>query len=211
MTSNGALLRRCARVFGFDGTLVVVDLPEGPVAVTITVDEPEHARRGTSGLGAILDRPLLTALWELPHALCVPVEGIPRWASSRLARVASPVVSADGDSMTRVVRPPLVVSGVLATGRSLDRPLRRVGQLSAIAPMAVVVQHQVNIDDPGLLEAALYGVGVGCSANGVVTRISEPEPVIPMPGPFLWWVAELAYQQMIDGRVTDAPMLPPAA
>ena len=211
MTSNGALLCRSARVFGFDGTLVVVDLPEGPVAVTVTVDEMEHTRRGTSGLGAILDRQLLTALWELPHALSVPTKRIPGWASSRLARAALRVVAADNDSLTRIVRPPLVVSGALAVGRSLDRPLRRVGQLSAIAPMAVVVQHQVNTDDPGLLEASLYGVGVGCSTNGVVTRISEPEPVIPMPGPFLWWVAEVAYQQMIDGRVTDAPMLPPAA
>lgn len=198
-------------MFGFDGTLVEISLPEGPVAVTVTVDQTEHTRRVASGLAAIPDRQLLTALWELPHALSVPTNRIPSWASSRLARTALPVVSPDDDSLRRVVRSPVVVSGVLAVGRSLDRPLRRVGQLSAVAPMAIVVQHQVEADDPVLLEAALYGVGVGCSMRGALTRISEPEPVIPRPGPFLWWIAELAYQELIDGRTTDAPMLPPAA
>lgn len=198
-------------MFGFDGTLVEISLPEGPVAVTVTVDQTEHARRVTSGLAAIPDRQLLTALWELPHALSVPTNRIPSWASACLARTALPVISTDDDSLMRVAHSPLVVTGVLAVGRSLDRPLRRVGQLSAVAPMAVVVQHQVEADDPALLEATLYGVGVGCSMRGALTRISEPEPVIPRPGPFLWWIAELAYQELIDGRTTDAPMLPPAA
>ena len=198
-------------MFGFDGTLVEIGLPEGPVAVTVTVDQAEHARRIASGLAAIPDRQLLTALWELPYALRVPTNRIPSWASARLARTALPVISTDDDSLIRVAHPPLVVTGVLAVGRSLDRPLRRVGQLSAVAPMAIVVQHQVEVDNPVLLEAALYGVGVGCSTRGALTRISEPEPVLPQPGPFLWWIAELAYQQLIDGRATDAPMLPPAA
>lgn len=211
MTISGSLLPRIARLFGFDGTPVVIDLPEGSVAVTVTMDETEHSRREASGLGAILDRQLLTALWELPHALSVPTERVPGWASARLSRAALPVVAADDDSLTRVVCPPLVLSGALAVGRRLDRPLRRVGQLSAIAPMAVVGQLQVDADDPVLLEAALYGVGVGCATSGALTRLVEPEPVIPMPGPFLWWIAELAYQQLIDGRTTAAPMLPPAA
>lgn len=211
MTSHSSLVRRSARMFGFDGPPTEISLPEGPVAVTITVDQTEHARRVALGLGAISDRQLLTALWELPYALDVPTKRIPGWASARLTGTALPVVSADSDLLQRVVHPPLTVSGVLAVGRSLDRPLRRVGQLSAVAPMAVVVQHQVEADDPVLLEAALYGVGVGCSTRGALTRISEPEPVIPRPGPFLWWIAELAYQQLIDGRATDAPMLPPAA
>lgn len=198
-------------MFGFDGTLVEINLPEGPVAVTATVDQTEHARRVASGLAAIPDRQLLTALWELPYALSVPTNRIPSWASARLARTALPVASTDDDSLIRVAHPPLVVTGVLAVGRSLDRPLRRVGQLSAVAPMAIVVSHQVEADNPVLLEAALYGVGVGCSTRGALTRISEPEPVLPRPGPFLWWVAELAYQQLIDGRATDAPTLPPAA
>ena len=211
MTIGRSLLPRIARLFGFDGTPVVIDLPEGPVAVTVTMDEAEHSRRGASGLGAIPDRQLLTALWELPHALSVPTERIPGWASARLSRAALPVVAADDDLLTRVVCPPLVLSGALAVGRNLDRPLRRVGQVSAIAPMAVVGQHRVDVDDPVLLEAALYGVGVGCSTSGALTRILDPEPVIPMPGPFLWWIAELAYQRMIDGSATGAPMLPPAA
>ena len=210
MTSHCSLVRRSARLFGFEGLLVMIDLPEGPVTVAVTVDEREHARRLESGLGAIIDWQLVVALWELPHGLSIAVSGIPGWASPRLARAEAGIVAADGSRLERIACPPLVVSGVVAVGRKFERLLQRVGQLSAIAPMGVVIQRAVDEDDPGLLEANLYGVGVGCSASGEITRVSEPEPVVPMPGPFLWWVAELAYGRLIEGT-TSVPMLPPAA
>lgn len=197
-------------MFGFKGPLVRIDLPEGPVTVAVKVDESEHLRRAVSGVGAIVDRRVVVALWELPHRLSIPGSGIPGWASTRLACAGAGIVAFDDGSFERIACPPLVVSGAVAAGRKFERLLQRVGQLSAVAPMAVVIQREVDQADPGLLEANLYGVGVGCSINGQLTRVSEPEPVVPMPGPFLWWVAELAYGQLIDGT-TDAPMLPPAA
>ena len=210
MTSHGSLVRRSARLFGFEGLLLTIDLPEGPVTVAVTVDEREHARRLESGLGAIVDRQLVVALWELPHCLSIALSRIPGWASERLARADAVIVAAHGNRVERIACPPLVISGVVAVGRRFERLLRRVGQLSAIAPMGVVIQREVDDADPGMLEANLYGVGVGCSANGEITQVSVPEPVVPMPGPFLWWVAELAYGQLIGGA-TNVPMLPPAA
>ena len=197
-------------MFGFEGPLVTIDLPDGPVTVAVTVDEGEHSRRSESGVRAIVDRQLLVALWELPHRLSTPASGIPGWVSTRLTGAHAGVVASDDGSLERLACPPLVVSGAVAAGQEFEPLLQRVGQLSAVAPMGVAIRREVDAADPGLLEANLYGVGVGCSMNGQLTRVSEPEPVAPMPGIFLWWVAELAYGQMIDGT-TDVPMLPPAA
>lgn len=196
MTRHDWLLSQGARVFGFSGQLVRINLPAGPVAVTVSLDEHEHSRRARSGLGAITDRELVTAMWELPHAVQVRKSALPAWALSLLGRAPAAAVVSRGEWLTRESRPPVCVSGALAVGRSLERLLHRVGQLSAVASMAVVVQRDVDPADPWMLDAALYGVGVARSDNDVLTTVSQPEPVTPTLGPYRWWISELAYQQI---------------
>ncbi len=186
-----------AQAFGFSGDLVEVGLRDGPVLLTVHVDEPEHARRTAVRLGAITNREIITALWELPAACGISCSALPAWAVDQLQDVPTAVVEERGDSMVRVARPPVRITGALAIGRRFDRILRRVGQVSALAPMAVVVQHAVDPTDAGLLDAQLYGVGVGTAVEGVVTAVLKAAPVIPTPGPYLWWIAELAYQRLV--------------
>lgn len=196
MTPHDSLLCRGAQAFGFTGQLVKLDLPAGRVAVAVEIDEEEHARRTETGLGAITDRELVTALWELPHSLHIPEAAIPAWAVDSLRRAPVSVVASDGMSLSRQSRPPLSVSGALAVGQKLERLLQRVGQLSAIASMAIIVQNDVDADDPWMLNAALFGVGVARCKRGVLTPVSDPGTVIPTLGPYLWWVTELAYEQL---------------
>jgi hypothetical protein len=96
----------------------------------------------------------------------------------------------------RRVGPPVSVTGALATGRVLRRLLARVGQLSAIAPMAVLVHGEVEPTDAALLDAVLYGIGVAAEVGGQRKALVEPEPVETFSGPFQWWVSELAYREL---------------
>ena len=204
MTSVETIRSSGAEAFGFSGGMVEVGLRDGPVLLTVHVDEPEHARRTAVRLGAITDRELLTALWELPAGLELSASALPGWTVDRLQNVPAVVVAERGDSLVRAARPPVRISGALAIGRQFDSVLRRVGQVSALAPMAVVVQRAIDPADAGLLDAQLFGVGVGTALGGVVTLLVEAAPVVPTPGPYLWWIAELAYEQLIgelSGRV----------
>ena len=78
--------------------------------------------------------------------------------------------------------------------------MRRVGQMSAVAPMAVVVQGDVDPLDPWVLNAALYGMGVAQSRGGTVAPLSMPASVIPTLGVYRWWICELAYERLGIGR-----------
>ncbi|MDE0653220.1 MAG: hypothetical protein OXI26_06180 [bacterium] len=204
MTPVEAIRAKSAEAFGFSGDLVEVGLRDGPVLLAVHVDESEHCRRAAAQLGAITDRELLTALWELPAGLEISASALPGWTVDRLQNVRGVVVAGSDDSLVRAARPPLRISGALAIGQRFDSVLRRVGQVSALAPMAVIVRRVVDAADPGLLDAQLFGVGVGTALDGVITPLVEAAPVVPTPGPYLWLIAELAYEQLVgelSGRV----------
>ena len=71
--------------------------------------------------------------------------------------------------------------------------------------MAVAVLGAVDPADPVVLEAQLYGVGVASVLGGDVTTLAAAAAVTPMPGPYLWWVTELAYQQLAEGQLPFSP------
>lgn len=197
-TPHGRLLARSAQAFDFAGEVVGIDLSDGPVAVVVYIDEHEHERRTRAGLGAITDREVVTALWELPHATPIERSVLPSWVHPLLDRAPEGAVSTDGSALTRANQPPLNVSGALAVGRNLEHLVRRVGQLSAVAPMAVVLQGDVDQHDPWLLNASLYGMGVAQSRSGTLAPISMPASVTPTLGAYRWWICELAYAQLIE-------------
>ena len=197
-------VQSAAAAFNFEGQLVDLQLPGGPVHVTVRLDHAVHVQRTNAGIGPILDRSLVTALWELPEGLQVPVTSIPSWALERLDSARDAVERA-GSSYVHVARPATVVTGAVAVGRDLPRLLARVGQLSAVAPMGLVRRGGVESSDACVLNAALYGVGVAAFVNSEVEVILEPQAVRPTPGPFLWWTAELAYAEILDNLSRAGP------
>ena len=199
-TPLGRLLARSAQAFGFAGEAVEIKLSDGPATVVVCIDEHEHERRTRAGLGAITDREVVTALWELPHATPIERSALPSWVHPLLVRAPEGAVSTDGSALTRVSQPPLNVSGALAVGRNLEHLVRRVGQLSAVAPMVVVLQGDVDQHDPWLLNASLYGMGVAQSRSGTLAPISMPASVVPTLGAYRWWICEMAYERMGLGR-----------
>ena len=194
-----ALRARCAEVFGFSGELVEVRLREGPVLMAVTVDAGEHSRRRSAGLGAVTDREALTALWELPAGMPVPVPAGAGggWAAGAAGSVPDAFALRRGGELLRLARPPVRFGGALSVGRSARRPLEGVGQASALAPMGIAVLGGAAAGDPHVLEACLHGVGVAYARGGGVELVAAPAGVRPEPGPFLWWVAEKAYERVL--------------
>lgn len=189
-----------AEAFGFTGVPVQLDLRDGSVSVTVVVDQEESSRRESVGLGPITDRGVITALWELPHRIEVAVSDVPTWVLERITAQAPAAVEFQGSVCTRTATAPTTVTGAIAAGRTPSRLLERVGQLSAVCPMAIALPQQVARDEPAFLEAALYGVGVARATAADIEVMSPAEPVSPTPGPFRWWIAERAYEVVLAAR-----------
>lgn len=200
-----SLLTDGARLFGFQGDIVDLDLPNGRLSVSVMLDAAEDARRQREAIPPITDRRVVTALWELPAELEVPASAIPAWVVDRIHQLVPSAVRSTPAGYRRSVRRPVKISGVTAAGRNLPRLLERVGQLSAIAPMGVVVHNSLANSDPALLDAALYGVGIARASGDHLELLACPESVHPTPGPFLWWIAELAYEQLLENLTTAEP------
>jgi hypothetical protein len=193
---------------GYDGSAVEIGLRSGPVTVIADLDYEEHRRRSTAGVGPIIDRSLLTALWELPDGMAVERSALPRWVIDVVGGSSSTGVVDDGTALRRMVRPPLRVRGAVACRSTLRASLAAVCRLSALCPVLVVVDGPVDPADPTLLEADLYGVGVvGPDPSGTSRIVSPAAPVTPTPGPFLWWISELAYGAVRLAAGPAAPML----
>lgn len=206
---RGSSVDHAAHVFGLEGRLVRLRLEEGPVHLTARIHEAEHARRCDYGIEALTDRGLVTALWEVPRDEVADPATIPSWAIQRLNKAGGSLVKEGPGGVRRQVGPPATVTGVLASGRVLSRLLVRVGQLSAIAPMAVILHGEVEPTDAALLDAALYGVGVITKVRGQREVLLFPEPVEEDDGPFPWWISELAYRELIRERDRSETTLSP--
>lgn len=96
----------------------------------------------------------------------------------------------------RCAGPPATITAAMAKGRTLRVLLGRVGQLSAVAPMAVMVATDIDPTDPALLDAGLYGIGVAAGPSEKI--LTFPAPVEPVNGWFPWWVSELAYAAALN-------------
>jgi hypothetical protein len=186
---------------GVDGDVVSLRLREGEVRVVVRLDEDERARRQQSGIGPVVDRALVNALWLVPERGTPPAVAPPEWAVARLRRrLPASIERSDGGGWVRTIRPPAMVLAAVAQGHRLRTLIERVGQLSALAPMVVEVDRDVSADDPALLDAGLYGVGVATVVRGQREVRVRPAPVVPTIGVFSWWVAELAYAELVTGN-----------
>src|SRR5438094_633253 len=124
------------RAFGFAGA-VAAQRRQHRVMLTYfaDVDREEVTRRAAAGIGAILDRRVINALWEVPADVDFPRDSLPDWVVRRLAGVDA----ADVDVVVRRrVRPPISIRGAAAVGQDLARLLDALGPLSSVCPTAAV-------------------------------------------------------------------------
>ena len=182
--------------FGFAGSTAVTGrFGHRRLTFFVDVDRAQASLRQSESVGPVLDRRLINALWEVHEGLEIPSAELPRWVVDRLSAV--PVATPDG-VIYRRLRPPLIVQGVAAAGRSLKRLLDDLGPFSAVCPAAAVVTGSEPLpSDPAFLDAQLFGVGVGLRWGHRIRVLSGADRVDPELGPYQWHLAEMLYSEML--------------
>lgn len=180
--------------FGFKGH-VVCGQPIGarPMTFFVDLDWDQVSRRRAHHIGPLLDRPVVNALWEIPEGLDYPRSALPTWILDRLAGAN---LIGSGDLVRRDLRPPLRVKAAVASGPILRRLLADLGSFSAVCRTAAVLTgSQPDGDDPALLDARLFGVGVGVRSPNGISVLSEAGHVEGELGPYQWHLAEVLYAE----------------
>jgi len=188
------------RAFNFAGS-VTAERRVGTTRLVFFADlqDEEVARRAHRGIGAIVDRGVINALWELPEDLEIPRESLPEWVLKRLGGFVAVEIS---EVVRRRVRPPLAIRGAAATGRNLSRLLDALGPLSSVcATAAVVTGTEPRPDEAALLNARLFGVAVGVVSDDNIHVLGHAETFQPDIGPYQWHLAELVYAEIAETSV----------
>ncbi len=182
--------------FGFTGSISIQHrLGNVPMLFFVDANTDEIRRRDAAGVGAIVDRGVINALWELPDGIDFPRSALPDWV---LERLKTQIPRDASNTIRRDLRPPLTIHAAAGTGPSLSRILDAVGQLSSVcATAAVVTARPPTPDDPALLDAQLFGVGVGAVDGHRVHVLNHAQPMRPDLGAYQWHVAELLYSEIV--------------
>lgn len=183
--------------FGLAGSVAVRRrLGSTPVTFYVDMEQAEVTRRTESGLGAIVDRQVINALWEVPRDLDFPRDALPAWVVERLKAVD---VVEIGPTVRRSVRPPLTIRGAAVVGRALPRLLSAVGPLSSVCATAIVLTSAApSSTDPTLMDARLFGVAVGHVTADGIQVLSDSQAIRSDVGAYQWHLAELLYSEIAE-------------
>lgn len=183
------------RVFGFSGSLVVQRRAgRAVVSYVVDLDEAEVDRRLSRGVGPILDRGVINALWELPADIDYPLSALPMWVIERVRKTDAVAVS---DVVRRTVRPPVHVQGAVATGARLRTLLDVLGPLSSVCPTGAILDSSPAPHDHSLLQAQRFGVGVAITTDSDPEVRVQPARLATELGAYQWHVAELVYDSIV--------------
>lgn len=160
-----------------------------PYRVDFAVDAGEHARRQGLGVGAVTDRRLLHALWELPSHVPVPAGRVAAADLDTIARHGHGFVEGEY-VLTRTFAPAGTVTAVAAAGSSIEAAFRAVTRIPPIYWRVATASALPS--ESTLARAGQLGVGVVVEPADVAVEPQPPRRGVP--GVYRWWIAERAYR-----------------
>lgn len=177
------------------GVLLPVNLPSGTVVAMYQPDQSEHGRRVATQTGPILCTSTLSALWELPGGIPVPVGSISATVRDGLLEQPGLVAQPASGLVCREYEPCGAVTGLFAAAKSADAALRQASLLSPIYSRWAVTGEVDGCEWQRVVDAAEHcGVGViAHDNNGGAMSASPGAPVLGRPHVFRWWMVEVAY------------------
>ena len=192
---------------GEPGVPVRVMLLGVRVTAYAIINIAEHRRRGTAGLGAVVNPGLLDRLMDLPTG--IPVTDPVVWAE--MADQPCGVVERcqDGARVTRRLESPLTITGVVVDGVS-GNPLRAVQDASLFAGFTRrwIAFAADRIPDAAMLEAKLCGVGIVDQHYGQLLAAEKPQG-LTRDG-WSWLLEEKAYRSWLTRRAGSREKESPA-
>ncbi|OIV38008.1 hypothetical protein BIV57_07995 [Mangrovactinospora gilvigrisea] len=172
------------------------------VEATAFADEIE--RREHAGLGALEDRELLQAMFELPL-------GIPTWIEKldpchRNLIEHAPAGAVDftwGGDVTRLAVPPIRASTVLLRSRDWETGITAASQYAPFCARAVIFPAGLRELDLAVMEGRYYGVGVAAEdRSGSAHWVVEPANYRQWHDPARW-----RFDEQLWGRLLHADQL----
>lgn len=167
------------------------------VSVRAILNDGEHERRVSAGLGAVTDPALLERLMDLP--LAIPVADAVAWAETSDQPPAVVDRGGDGVTVTRTLQPPLTISDVVLTATG-GRELAAVQEASLFAGFTRrwIVFTRGSVPDEVVLEAKLCGVGV-VDLHGTVLLAGQRPASTTIDG-WTWLLQEKTYRRWLSER-----------
>ena len=153
---------------------------------TIAIDEFEFEQRAASRLGAVTDRQLLSALWNVAAGKEVDIECQNKLKQSGFA-------SGPTEHGVRNYAPIGSVQSLSFRGR------QSVKQAAEWPP---TFERIAIVDSPTAAQVELAGnTGVGIAAlmvaGDIHFAVTPQPPVVGSPGLFRWWIAELCFAALL--------------
>jgi len=203
MTSSpgaGRAIPYCDRLHE-SGFSAVVQVDGNVWSAGFELDHAEHGRRLQSGVGAIVDRRLLHALWELPGGIPIADRDLREVDRATLRRHGDGVVLQREGFVVRTFRPATVVrtASVLVARAAIG--LRRMRFIPPIFERVVASTGDPSASD--IDDAARLGIGLVSVDHSAEILLVAPRPAeAGAPAVYRWWIAELAYASWLN---TTAP------
>jgi hypothetical protein len=188
------------------GILASVRLPSCSAVAVYQPEIAEHQRRLGSETGAVRCTSTLSALWEMPAGISVPVDAIPTTVRGALLGSPGLVAQPAPGWARREFEPCGVVTELFCASRSADVALRNASLLSPIYSRWAVFMADVQAADLVRIVEIAEGCGVGAMVltdDGVLELCSPAPPVLGQPHVFRWWMVEMAYASWLS---RGAPM-----
>jgi hypothetical protein len=190
--------------------------PGGPVRVMLLgvrvtayaiINVAEHRRRGTAGMGAVINPALLDRLMDLPVG--IPVSDPVVWAE--MADQPGGLIERheDGAQVTRRLESPLAITDVVVDGVS-GSSLCAVQDASLFAGFTRRWISVVSgrIPDSAMLEAKLCGVGIIDQRRRQLLAAEKPEGLTR--NGWSWLLEEKAYRGWLSRRAGSREKESPA-
>jgi hypothetical protein len=168
----------------------------------VSIDAAEHHRRQTMHLGAVVDRTLLEALWELPGGLPVPEAALVRSDAMILAALGSGLVERADGILCRSFRPAATIHLAFTTAPSASAAIIRLTNVPRVYPRLAICQRPAPPAAVELARRRRVGLAERCNRR-LSVLVEPPTPALGAPGVDRWWMSELAYAAWLDA--TPAP------
>jgi hypothetical protein len=175
------------------------------IHLTFVTMTDEASRRDAGGLGAVTDRELLFALFELPADIPIARAAVSARQQRLLRRAPQGVVELQRREITRRLVPAIRPLTVMASGRPTVARLRRLSEFAPFAARSMVVDRSPTHIEAG--EAARLGITLSHPGG---SRVVEGSPfVVRRHTPTSWLFAEEAWAQVLRaGGLAAAPTMP---
>ena len=175
---------------------VKVRLPSCEVIAMYRPDMVEHERRAVTETGAVRCTSTLSALWEMPAGIPVPVGGLGTTVHDALRDAPGLVAWPLHGWVRREFEPCGEVTDLYCAAKSADAALRQASLLSPVYDRWAVITG--NVSGPAaerIVEIAENcGVGAVALTPESALELQSPAPsVLGQPHVFRWWMVEMAY------------------